>query len=687
MKIKFFIFLSFISALSCTSFDLDIYNKTILESSGKNLQTILSQNNSESIECNNPDNYYLYTKLYIENFGFDKHSQMLLEKALANKNLFYNEAYDLYFRELIKNCTMHDVQLFLEKYQINTFMTYKNLLNYTMYDTDLENIGSINGDKDFSNLFINIAIIKISEWDLFKEYYFSYLFSIYNDTNKTLEIDLNKLETLTTISDSSYLKLIYTIQNNTGGITTKDIITALLEANTINHIKLIENLLINKQKRKEFETAITQLKNTSTIHQYSWVIYFRPFLGHNAIINDLDLLLNKFPIGSDEYYILQSYNLYSSKYEYKEYIKKVVEFSNNYSGLYHSYTLLSNLLREVLTNKTGLKYKDIFDTISLNDYNVTRNAVLYNLLNLIYPDENKWINLLKDKYPISYGSLRNGWFSLHSITENEKIKTSNFTGKGKQSLKKLNYYLKWDLKNDILNFTPVTDDAYEKAYLLSYVRDYLYKEENYYKAVSLSKQIASILYGSIFSAMDFETFNNLYPLHYKDIILKYSKEYGVDPAIVFAIMREESHYDKNIRSPVNAVGLMQIMPSTADWLSPHIGIKRSEIDLTNPDQNIKFGVYYIKFIMNRVYDTELIMAGYNAGHGRAIRWENEYKRLGKYEKYEYIPFEETRHYIRKVSQSYMAYKHILNEKKITMNYPEKQDLIISQDEQLSKSIF
>ena len=187
--------------------------------------------------------------------------------------------------------------------------------------------------------------------------------------------------------------------------------------------------------------------------------------------------------------------------------------------------------------------------------------------------------------------------------------------------------------------------------------------------------------------MDFETFNNLYPLHYKDIVLKYSKEYGVDPAIVFAIMREESHYDKNIRSPVNAVGLMQIMPSTADWLSPHVGIKRSEIDLTNPDQNIKFGVYYIKFIMNRVYDTELIMAGYNAGHGRAIRWENEYKRLSKYEKYEYIPFEETRHYIRKVSQSYMAYKHILNEKKITMNYPEKQDLIISQDEQLSKSIF
>ncbi|MBQ2125363.1 MAG: transglycosylase SLT domain-containing protein, partial [Spirochaetales bacterium] len=125
------------------------------------------------------------------------------------------------------------------------------------------------------------------------------------------------------------------------------------------------------------------------------------------------------------------------------------------------------------------------------------------------------------------------------------------------------------------------------------------------------------------------------------------------------IMREESRYKADIKSSASAVGLMQVMPATARWLAPKLNIKQREIDLTNADQNIHFGVYFLSYLQTLVSDKELIAAGYNAGQGRAKRWKYEYKKYPSKTRYEMLPIEETRHYIRKVMQSYYVYSYLL----------------------------
>ena len=131
-------------------------------------------------------------------------------------------------------------------------------------------------------------------------------------------------------------------------------------------------------------------------------------------------------------------------------------------------------------------------------------------------------------------------------------------------------------------------------------------------------------------------------------------------ALVWAIMREESRYKANIISSADAVGLMQVMPATARWLAPKIGIRLKDIDLTNADQNIHFGVYFLSYLQTLVKDKELIAAGYNAGQGRAKRWQHQYKKYPGKTRYEMLPIEETRHYIRKVMQSYYVYSYLLS---------------------------
>ena len=159
---------------------------------------------------------------------------------------------------------------------------------------------------------------------------------------------------------------------------------------------------------------------------------------------------------------------------------------------------------------------------------------------------------------------------------------------------------------------------------------------------------------------DLETLKHLYPFHYKDSVEKWTEKYNVEPALVWAIMREESRYKANIISSADAVGLMQVMPATARWLAPKIGIRLKDIDLTNADQNIHFGVYFLSYLQTLVKDKELIAAGYNAGQGRAKRWQHQYKKYPGKTRYEMLPIEETRHYIRKVMQSYYVYSYLLS---------------------------
>lgn len=151
-----------------------------------------------------------------------------------------------------------------------------------------------------------------------------------------------------------------------------------------------------------------------------------------------------------------------------------------------------------------------------------------------------------------------------------------------------------------------------------------------------------------------------FPRGYKDIVGPFAKKYGVDEYLVYSVIREESRFQKDVVSPADAVGLMQLIPPTARTVAREIGINGFTTEmLTIPRINIEMGIFYLKQVMDKFNgDVELALASYNAGPHRAANWKTRFYGLDKDEFIEEIPFRETRNYIRRILRSYGAYKAI-----------------------------
>jgi soluble lytic murein transglycosylase len=153
-----------------------------------------------------------------------------------------------------------------------------------------------------------------------------------------------------------------------------------------------------------------------------------------------------------------------------------------------------------------------------------------------------------------------------------------------------------------------------------------------------------------------------YPRAYSEIVNAYAKKYNVDEYLVYSIMREESRFQKDVRSPANAIGLMQLLPSTARLTAGEVGMSGFNTGMLSiPRVNIELGIYYFKKVLNMFNgDIHLALASYNAGPTRAEDWLIMFPNLPKDEFVEEIPFRETRNYIRRILRSYGAYKALYN---------------------------
>lgn len=150
---------------------------------------------------------------------------------------------------------------------------------------------------------------------------------------------------------------------------------------------------------------------------------------------------------------------------------------------------------------------------------------------------------------------------------------------------------------------------------------------------------------------------------YSDEIFKSAKEYNIDPYLLWALMREESYYKSDAVSRVGALGLMQIMPSTAKDIASRLKVKFNEKDLLEPGQNIRFGAFYLGSMLAMFSgDVDKALAAYNGGAGNVGKWR--YSKLGstKEDFPTAISFLETRDYITKVSNSYLIYKKLYGNK-------------------------
>lgn len=155
----------------------------------------------------------------------------------------------------------------------------------------------------------------------------------------------------------------------------------------------------------------------------------------------------------------------------------------------------------------------------------------------------------------------------------------------------------------------------------------------------------------------------IYPLKYQEYIKQYSAEYDIDPYLVASVIKVESNYNKHALSNKNAVGLMQLTPTTAKEVAEKMQIENFTPDmLLDAELNIKMGCWYLHNLKEEFGEnTELILAAYNGGRGNVRKWlkNNENSKDG--ENLHYIPFKETDKYVKKVKVNYNIYKYLYSE--------------------------
>lgn len=155
----------------------------------------------------------------------------------------------------------------------------------------------------------------------------------------------------------------------------------------------------------------------------------------------------------------------------------------------------------------------------------------------------------------------------------------------------------------------------------------------------------------------------VYPNKYSNEIAKYSKQYRVDPILVKAVIKAESNFRPGVKSPKNAYGLMQITPATSEWAGKEMKIERFPLDkLYVPDFNIKMGCWYLSKLNEEFKgNVDLVLAAYNGGPGNVQKWLNDEKHSIDGKSLNYIPFEETDKYVKKVRVNYNIYKFLYSQ--------------------------
>ena len=171
--------------------------------------------------------------------------------------------------------------------------------------------------------------------------------------------------------------------------------------------------------------------------------------------------------------------------------------------------------------------------------------------------------------------------------------------------------------------------------------------------------LTSILLFGVFKIQNI-VLKKIYPTKYSEYVYRYSKEYNVDPTLVFAIIKAESNFNPNVVSSSNAIGLMQLMDRTAEEIARKLEINFVEgKSLYNPELNIQLGTKYFSNLMKEYNNNYLLaLTAYNAGIGNVKRWIEQGIIKEDGSDIENIPFKETNNYVRKILRDYKIYKEL-----------------------------
>lgn len=149
-----------------------------------------------------------------------------------------------------------------------------------------------------------------------------------------------------------------------------------------------------------------------------------------------------------------------------------------------------------------------------------------------------------------------------------------------------------------------------------------------------------------------------HPQAHHELISQYAEQYAIPEEIVYAVIKTESDFDVRAYSSAGAMGLMQMMPVTFEWLTgeEHLDENLPSDALYEPDVSIRYGVYYLRYLRNKFGENwTLVLAAYNAGEGNVVRWLNDSEYSDGQGGLSSIPFEETRNYVERVNHAKEIY--------------------------------
>ena len=170
-----------------------------------------------------------------------------------------------------------------------------------------------------------------------------------------------------------------------------------------------------------------------------------------------------------------------------------------------------------------------------------------------------------------------------------------------------------------------------------------------------------ILFSSVAFFISAYNLFNVYthPLKFENEINFYAEKYDLTPALVASVINVESSFNENAKSNKNAIGLMQIKLSTANYMQElNSENTLTEQELFNPEININLGCRYLKYLIDKFKNINTSLAAYNAGETNVRNWLNSgiYSTDGII--LNYIPFKETRNYVEKINKNIKFYTKI-----------------------------
>jgi soluble lytic murein transglycosylase len=153
-----------------------------------------------------------------------------------------------------------------------------------------------------------------------------------------------------------------------------------------------------------------------------------------------------------------------------------------------------------------------------------------------------------------------------------------------------------------------------------------------------------------------------FPFPYRELVKREAQEWGIDPILMAAIIRQESAFKADIVSRAGAIGLMQVMPPTGAQLARAHGPRPfTDAVLSRPEVNLHLGAAFFVDMRRRYNDLGLVLSAYNAGPTRATRWREYPEASDPHRFTERIPIEETRGYVKSIRRNVGLYRALYGE--------------------------